>query len=402
MATLVVILPETAAPSLWGVFDKNTGRLERSGKQESEQKFAFPDGDAPDDVWVIVSGTAVLTRSVAVPPQADVHLRKAVAFMLEDELAVDSAEMHFALGGETAAEDRTVAAVSHSAMNTWRERLAALGLKPTLLVPDYLAVTAMAGQVVVVDRGNVVSVRHGATGFTIEPTALEWLLESAFKGVERIRLLSNAPAALLAGPLGPYGDRVQSEPLSDAKLLAEAYAALKSGAPLNLLQGAYAPRRNWGAIGREWRRAAMLAGAAVLLGLSLMIIDSMRLSRHAEVAAARAEAVFRQAVPEAKRVVNPRAQIRASLQDLKARASTGFLQSSDILFGVVGEVDGAEIQTLRFDAKRGETAVTLSIPSYDAIERVKSGVKARGGVVQEGGARQDGDRIIADIAVRLP
>jgi general secretion pathway protein L len=399
MSALIIILSEAAAPSLWGRFDRTTGRLLGTGKQDAGQKFVFAEGDAPDDVRAVVPGASVLTRSVAVPPQTDIHLRKAAAFMLEDDLAVDSAEMHFALDGEAGAHERTVAAVSHAAMKSWRERLDAFGLKAGLLVPDYLALN---GQTVVADHGHAVSVRTGATGFTIETAALDWLLEVTFKDRGAIRLLSNAPAALMAGPLKPYRDIVQSEPLSDTKLLEEAYAALKSGAALNLLQGAYAPRRNWAGIGREWRRAAMLAGAALLLGLSLMIVDSMRLGRHAALAEARAEAVFRQAVPDVKRVVNPRAQIRAHLQTLKARASRGFLQSSDILFAVVAEIDGAEIQTLRFDAKRGETTVTLSIPSYDAIERVKTGVASRGGMVQEGGARQDGARIVADIAVRLP
>jgi general secretion pathway protein L len=401
MAILVVILPERAdAPALWGVFEKNSGRILRSGKQPADQAFTLTEEEAPDQTWVVVPGTQVLARTITVPPQADTHLRKAVSYMLEDDLAVDSAEMHFALGSESTDEHRLVAAVSHAMMKTWIARLSALELKANILVPDFLAVPVVRGEAVIIDRGDVVTVRVGEIGYTIEPSAFEWLLDT-FKNVRAIRLLTNT-SDLLSGPLQVFRDLVTSEALSDDKLLAESYLALSGGGQINLLQGSYAPRRNWGAIGREWRRAAVLVGAVLLLGLGLLIVDSVRLSRHADMATARAEAVFRQALPDIKQVVNPRVQMRTRLSDIKTRVSTGFLRSSDIIFRVVSGVDGAEIQTLRFDAKRGEAAVTLSMPSYDAIERVKAGVKLSGGTVNEGGARQDGDRIIADITVRVP
>src|SRR5690606_16246334 len=131
-------------------------------------------------------------------------------------------------------------------------------------------------------------------------------------------------------------------------LLQEAYANIRQGA-LNLLQGAYAPRKDWQAVLKVWRRAAVLSGAAAAAFLALFIVDSLRLQHDAAAATARAEAAFRQALPEVGRVVNPRAQIRAHLQDMKAQASNGFLLSSDMLVGVIAENEGVALQVLRFD-----------------------------------------------------
>ncbi len=403
MTILIVMMPESPeAPLLWGLFDKGVERARHLGRQAAGQAFNFSADETPDQTWVVVPGAHILARTVTVPAQSESHLRKAAAFMIEDDLAVDSAGMHIALAPESAAPERVVAAVAHATMRAWAARLLDLNLKANILVPEFLAVRAAPSEATIVDRGDLVTLRRDETGFTIESSALELLVEGALKNVRAIRLVSSAPARLLAGPLTSLRDCVRSEPLSDAAMLDETFAVLSAGAPLNLLQGTYAPRRNWPAVGQEWRRAAILAAAALLLGLCLAIVDTVRLTRHAETAAARAEAVFRQAVPDVKRVVNPRAQIRAALQELKSRSSTGLLRTSDMIFGVVSEIDGVEIQSLRFDAKRGDMAVTLSLPTYDVIERVKTGVKQRGGAVQEGGARQDGDRIVADITVRVP
>ncbi len=410
MTVLIVILAESPdAPSVWGIFGKDSAAIVRSGIIEPGRKLEFAEGEAPAatwpaETWVVVSGASVLARTVALPAQTEVQLRKAAAFMLEDDLAVDSAEMHFALAPESANEGRAILAVSRDTMRSWLARLESMALKADILVPDFLAVTAAPHEAVVLGRAGMVSVRlgPGAAAFTIEPTVLDWVLGDSFKNIRSLRLITGDAEALLRGPLKAYRGIAKLESLSDPGLLQMAHAAVRGGAHINLLQGDYAPRRDWAAVGRDWRRTAILVGATAVLALTYLVVDSMRLHRQAEFATARTEAVFRRVFPDVKRVVNPRAQIRAHLQELKARGSTGFLQTSTMLFAVVSETDGSEIQVLRFDAKGGETSVTMSLPSYDVIERINTAIRKNGGTVQEGGARQDGDRIVTDIVVRVP
>jgi general secretion pathway protein L len=402
MATLILILGEKAGdPAPWGVFEKNTPRVGRVGMQNPGEKFSFS-GDSIEHVWVVVPGTAVITRAVALPPQTERRARKAVGFMLEDDLAVDSEDLHFVLSPAQPGVDRAVSFVAHDAMRDWQSRLAAFGLQPDLMVPDYLAVPVAPGEVTVACWRDRALVRLGdsGTGFSIERDALAWVLEETLADTKAIRLMAdNADAVVSRRALQ---DIACHEPLPDAKLLESAYAVLSGGANINLRQGVYAPRRDWRALGRAWRRAGALTGMAAAAALVFLIADGVRLNRHAEAALVRADAVFRETLPDVKRVVNPRAQIRTHLQDLKARTSTGFLQVSDMLFAAVTGINGAEIDALRFDAKRGEAVATVSLPSYDSMEVVKKAVAARGGLLQEGGARQDSDRIVADITVRLP
>jgi len=405
MTTMVLILGKTAdAPMPWGLFERGKAGARQIGVQQVTERFAFNPADAPDTVWVVVPGVDVITRAVEIPAQTDSRARQAAAFALEDDLAIDGEDMHFALSDATAQGPRLVAAVAHDTMRAWQAQLEAIGLSPNVLVPDYAALGAASGEAVVIDHAGMAIVQGAAPGlgFALEHESLEWVLEEALSGAKSVRIMSADADTLRAGPLQSLSKVARYESLSDAKVLEMAFAALSGGPAINLLQGPYAPRRKWRPALRLWRRAGILASAAALAGVAVLVADGVRLNRHAESALARAEAVFRRTLPDVKRVVNPRSQIRAHLQDLKARASTGFLSTSAILFSAVSDIDNAEIETLRFDAKRGESSATMSLPSYDAMERLKSGITSRGGIVQEGGARQDGERIMTDIIVRLP
>ena len=370
MDALVLILPaHRESPVLWGLCAGD--KLVHSGRLPPAEKLAAP---LPARVIAVVPGTAVLLREVQVPSQSDSAVRKAAPFLLEDDLAVDAADMHFALGAATDA-GRWVAAVSHADMQRWQEQITALGVRATHLVPDYLAVRAAGEAPRIVDAGTHVIVRSGQGAFAAEAALLPWLTDGTFPPATQI---------------------------SETTRLEEAAAEVNDGAPLNLLQGAYAPRRDWHGVGQVWRRAAALSAAAAVVGLMVLVSDGLRLARDADAATARAEAIARQALPETKRIVNPRAQVRAALTELQSKGGNGFLRASSVLFTAVSEVDGVQINTLRFDAKQGDITATLSLPSFEAMERVKAAVKQRGGALQEGAARQDGGRVAAEITVKQP
>lgn len=367
MRTLVLYLPnDPAAVAPWGLFD-TAGASLRTGAAVSGAGFA--QDVAADRYWVIVPGSSVTAHTIELPRDANERrVAAAAAYALEDALAVDPAELHFALG-PVGAEKRLVAVAAQSAMSAWMQRLAALGVRADLMLPDFLAISA----------GPVVH-----DGLVLAKTP-----EAAFAAE------SELAAILLGSP-------AQTPPLSTERLLAQAYGVLAGGPPINLLQGRYAPKRDWGPIIRPWRRVGMLAASVAVLAIVGVAIEGVRLNRQAEAATARAEAVFRQALPEVKRVVNPRAQMRAYLQSANLAGAGGFLSLSKIAVGATAAVADAEITSLRFDAKRNDLAATISLPSFDAVERMKNEMTSRGAVVHEGGARQDGARILADVTVKSP
>ena len=343
---------------LWAAFDTETGRLIDDG--------AGGPLPACDQIWAIAPGMDVTTRTVELPPQTNGRARAAVAFVLEDDLAADGEGLHIALEN-AATPARMVAVTARARMDAWTSELARLGVKADLLVPDYLALPVGASRAC----DGIVLARTPEGGFAAEAELARWLTAEA------------------------------AQPVSSRALLQEIFSGLRSGPAINLLQGAYAPRRNWAGLRQQWRRASLLAASLLALGVVSQLAQAWHFNHRAAAAEARAEAVFRAALPEVKRVVNPRAQIRARVQEARASDSAGFLQMGNILFAAVSAVDNVEVESLRFDGKRGELGFALSLPSFEAVERIKAEIARQGGTVQEGGARQDGPRIHVDMTLRL-
>ncbi len=367
MRTLLLHLPiDPAAAAPWTLFDASGVTLQTGLAVDGA---ALATHVAAERCWVIVPGPAATAHLVDLPQDANGRrVAAAAAYALEDALAVDPAELHFALGPAGAGK-RLVTVVGLSVMDGWMRRLTALGAKADILVPDFLTVAGSP-----VQHGDLVLATSPEAGFAAE-------------------------TELAAAILGPS---VHAPAISTAKLLEQARVRLTNAAPVNLLQGRYAPKRDWAPILRPWRRAGVLAASIAVLALLGAGIEGVRLNRQAAAATARAEAVFRAALPDVKRVVNPRAQMRAYLQGANLAGAGGFLGLSDIVVSATAAVADAEITNLRFDSKRNEIAATFSLPSFDAVERVKGEMTARGGIVHEGGARQDGVRVLADMMVKRP
>jgi general secretion pathway protein L len=368
MRTLVLYLPEDeAAPASWALYEGLAPVSVRVGEAQPTTPLVLE--SAPERVWVLTCGAAVTVHAIELPVDAsERHALAGAAFALEDNLAVTPDALHFALGAAKA-KKRLVGVADHGVMARWLARIAAYGLQADLLTPDFLAQPEGG----VMCNGRVL-MRTPEGGFTAEPDLAPWLM----------------------------GSDVALPTLTTEDFLTRAYAALSEGPALTLLQGRYRPRRDWRGLARPWRRAGALAAGVAAIALLGLVVEGVRLNRQADAATVRAEAVFRAALPEVKRVVNPRAQMRAHLQGVNLAASGSFLALSEVIVAATAAVEGAEVSSLRFDGRRAEAAATLSLPTFDSVEALKAEMIKSGGVVQEGGARQDGARILADMIVRLP
>lgn len=370
MRTLIVSLTaESDRPVTWAVCEPHAGAPLRVGTTPAGERIALEASVA--QTWVIVPGTAVTAHLLALPVRDTRRAAAAATFLLEDELAIDTAAVHIALGSDTG-DRRLVAVVDHAAMASWLGRIASLGLAADLLVPDFLALPMGAR----VCREGLVSVRTPEGGFSAEEALLPWLTDDA-----------------VAPPL---------KPAATPAFLHDIYISLSAGPVLDLRQGRYRPRRDWRAAVRPYRRAGALAASLAVLALAAQGIEGLRFNARAEAVAARAEAVFRTALPEVKRVVNPRAQMRAHLQAAKTGGSEAFLKAAEILVAAAHAVDGVEVQTMRYDGRRRELVGALALPSFEAMEGLKREIAARGAGAQEGSARQDGARVFAEVTVKVP
>ena len=147
---------------------------------------------------------------------------------------------------------------------------------------------------------------------------------------------------------------------------------------INLLQGAYSRSGDWARLLRPWRATAALLVAGILISNVVMGIDYFRLSRESEQLHAQIEQTFKEALPETRRIVNPRIQMQQQLDALQRQQGTGggFLsllsQSGSVLKGMQGvQVSGATFRAGRLD-------VDLTVNNLQLLDELKQALMEGG------------------------
>lgn len=338
----------------------------------------------------LVPGAEVSLATAELPTRSPTKALQLAPFALEEQLAGDIDDLHFAVGGLDEAGKASFVVCEHAAMERWLEVLQAVGGTPASIVPDFLAVPENPGHTVLwVENGQVV-VRHpGEWPVLLDADPLEDALEIA--GV----LGRDHPPHVLCYcmpqdeaaqgiALGAVASRLASwraQVLVDGALGTLAVSA-HHGSPPNLLQGAYASRGTRRSALYRWR-------IPVALGLALLLVaavdEGLAWSR------ARAEAkhldgliadAAHQAMPDVHKLVDARRQVEARLAQSPGSAAPGggLLAVMAALAATRETAPAMEIGNLNFDGDT--TDLQLQVPDAATLEQAKSVLAAHGFAVQ--------------------
>ncbi|MEZ5579407.1 MAG: type II secretion system protein GspL [Candidatus Competibacteraceae bacterium] len=275
---------------------------------------------------LVAPSEAVTLHRLALPSRKRSTWARAVPFALEDYLVEDIETLHFALGGAVDGGYLPVAVVDRILLSAWLETCDQAGLTPAAVVPDSLLLPWQNDEWSVLLEARRALVRTGRwEGFATERDNLALLLAQALAeaGETKPRCLRvwGAPATELAETgveLSP--EDTPSEPLA---LFASGY---QPATVLNLLQGGYSRQAHWGRWLRPWRAAAALVGMTLLVQIAGQVYDHWRLQREVTALRTEIERTFKDALPEATRIVNPKVQMETRLRELAPSGGSGFLE----------------------------------------------------------------------------
>jgi general secretion pathway protein L len=269
-------------------------------------------------VVVLVPGSEVSLFEVQVPGRNRQRVMRAVPYVLEERLAEDVEGLHFALGAAGEDNRYPVAVVERARMDDWMTLLQEHGISASQWVPDILAVPSEGNWSLLVD-GEAVLVRSGDyTGFATDAENLAMLfamLQVKEQAPESARVFGSMVLDLEGVDLDLVEDFAQ--PL---ELLARGYT---QGPVIDLLQGDYSRREEWGRLLRPWKTSAALLLAGVILSAASTGLNYHHLSGQNEQLATEIEAVYRKTFPNARRIVNPRAQMEQQLKKLQRKSGVG-------------------------------------------------------------------------------
>ena len=407
MEYLVIRISGPEGAASWQAVDAHGAPLAAAGEGDLEQAAELAEGRR---VVLLIPAREVFRSRLDLPARGRRSAVKGARYALEDRIAGDVEDLHFAVG-PAGGDQLEVAAVERQRLQVFLERVKEAGLLPVavygegdalphlpnaaaaLLEEDALLLRDGGGQVVSAGAEeleglvDIVCAEHA--GDEAAPFRLVIYCEPALKGMAQQAIA------------GLNGREVELR-LLEQGVMPQLAAESMSGAAVNLLQGEFRPRND---------RAGRLRDAAIgLLAVALvypgyLAMDGWRAQREYQALAGIVEARLRQMMPDAGASADLRREFRRRIAsaDLSAAAdSDGFLRLLQSLER--GGGSGARVLGLNYgNASANVRLAAANMETLDQVRRnlISSGYsvliqtavpRSNGSVVGELSIRDDRDR----------
>ncbi|WP_257543679.1 type II secretion system protein GspL [Sphingopyxis sp. DBS4] len=313
------------------------------------------------DAWERPQDDAADGRLIALAPAADVPLRwhhypdaapaqaAAAARLdaLKDSLGEASA-LHVVAGQPAEAGQAVpVAVTTHAAMTAWTDWLAAQGLSPDTILPAAAAVPPPEAETLwAAEVGDETIVRTADRAFLSDPE-----LDPLIAGERTI------------APL-------------DAAQMREALLLSLAAPPLDLLSGAWKPKRNWAVDPALLRLAKRLLIALLVVSLMVPVVHAIRLMSDSS----RADEVTVETAKKAG-IAAPNAEAAEAEIDRRLAAAGGgplaFSVPASALYDAMRDTPGVTLKSLAHRTD-GTLTTTLAAPRVDDINAVLLALQAHG------------------------
>lgn len=324
---------------------------------------------------VSVPATEVVFARATVPGHGRARLTQAVPYALEEQLAAEVEQLHFALGRREADGQVNAAVVSRAHMQDWLARLSAAGLQPDYLMSEMQLLPLMPGEWSALRENSVVTVRTGAQqGLVVDSENLAAMIHAAVDEVRdgkpaRVHLIDadlDAPLAAAVEDVEFVREICHAHPLP---LLVRNFDA--QGA-INLLQNEYSRREQLGRLWRPWRAAAALLAVWLVFNIGLTVFESIQLAREQGQLTAQVEQLYRKTFPDARKVVNVRVQMQRGLDALRANADAGSADFLNLLAASGAALHDNSAITLRgISYKDRQLEIDLEAGDMQALDQLK-------------------------------
>ncbi len=384
---LLIRLPRTAEqPATWLVVDS---RGNPAGPPQSGPLSLAAPRAVGRRICVLVPGTDVLLAEPEVPMKAGTKLQQVVPFALEEQLADDIDDLHFAIGKRAPDSSKTpVAVIRRSLMDEWLTSLKSSGLDPEAMYTESDLLPQNPGQAVALMEEDVVVVRPPmGSPVTLPVEALGEALEIAQKGSAELEATGIRGLVLYTGAAEWHQHSAQIEALRERfdgikiQLLSAGPLALfgqqlPTAAPINLLQGSYTPTTARTVGWKSWRVAATLL--ACLVGLHVVgkaaELTALKQTEHKLDASIGEQ--FRIAMPGERNLLDARRRMEQRLAAAQSGGSSGFLPALQAVVQARSAAPGTTLQALSF--RQGTVEMKLSAKDAASLDHMSQSLRANG------------------------
>ena len=409
--SLVIQLREGFAPR-WMVCNSDGHVLVNAVSGELTQAVPLSVGRR---VAVVVPASEVLVTESDAPARSASKLAQVIPFALEERVADEIENLHFAIGERAADTGRVpVAVVNRARIDAWLAELAAAGLAPHAIYSEAQLLPAMPGQLIALIDGDTVTLRPADGPPLVMPAlSITDAFELALAGQSsQVAGLEPPPVGLLlyAGheewqahestvdALRERFTGVKVQLLSSSGPLGVLAPAAASGEAVNLLQGPLAPASPLQVGWKSWRVAAVLAASLLCLHLGARYYELTQLRKAEATLDANIRDSFLAIMPGEQNVSNARRRIEARLVEVRNGGGGTLLPALSAIANARSAAPSATIEGFTF---RGGT-LELRILAPDAASLDAIGQQLRAGDWQADilGGNSSGDNYRGRLQVR--
>ncbi len=318
---------------------------------------------------LLLDSRDVMMIEAEVPAGASRQLNSMLPYLLEDDIAQDVDDIHFTILKKSS-DKVQVAAVDRHYLSQIIDIFREAGIEVKKVVPDAQSLPVSEDAISAVQIGNQWLFRKSHYhSVSIDEEWLSLFFESEWFAEQEKQQISafSAPSQVTADNIVWKAE----QPELVMELLTR--GAITSDS--NLLSGAFKPQSSAFKNIKVWRRAV----AAACLFLVLFSVAQYLKITHNEVLAlnykAESERIFRTIFPDKKRIPTE-GYLTGQMNNEESRLSGGSSGDSvlDWLVPIPEAISGTsvEIQSIRYDANRGEVRIEALMDDFQAFEVVRS------------------------------
>lgn len=361
-------------------------------------------------VIVLVPAETVLTTSVDLPIKSSARLRSALPYALEEQLAEDVENLHFAAGRRGENGLLPVAVVAHQQMQDWLELLETAGISAAQIIPENHGLAKIPGTMSLLVSGDDIMFNDGAE------------TEFVMQGVKPSDAI--AVTGALDEEESPGHLLVYCEPADETRfehdwnvlrhelasvdinllpdgILPRLAVTVAANRGVNLLQGQYGVKVEYGPMLRPWRTAAALLLALLVTGFVAKGVDYYRLAAEQEELRAQFTQEYRAMRPgDTSEITDPARYVDSIRRSLGGTVSTEvFLPSLQQLSLALQQNSSAEVEAISYRA--GVIDVRLTAPDVATLDSIQKQVATSGRFTASiQSTDQVGDKVSSRIQIR--
>lgn len=272
---------------------------------------------------VLLDSANLNIESVKIPGQNKQRQLQAVPFALEEQLASDIEEMHFAIGKKISDQDLPVISINRNILDQCLQQLKNANVSVTVMGADVLALPISANSWTILVDGQSALIKTGTTsGYYCDRDNLDFILNGLLKNntPETISLFHQDNDSHAANLLTDIDITLKIKTYANNKL--EVFAQnLTDAQQFNILQGDYAPKSQSSQLLKPWKSVAALFATWMVVQLITANIEISQLKEKNQTLNSQIEKQFKQANPGARKFNNMRKRMERKLKQLQTGGS---------------------------------------------------------------------------------